>query len=351
MKISAVIAFCVFLVAMPLYARDKTDVLVMNNGDRVTCEIKGLESSVLYVSIDYIDGTTSVDWSKVRHVESKQLFLVKTEYGSVYTGTLSTAETGGARPVRIEIAESPEKVVVFERQQIVNMNQTSDRFWQRFNGGINSGLIYSKGNQSTQFTLGSEIQYPRERWAAGASFDSTLAGSTGAATSTRNDGSLNARHLLRWNNWFYTGAGAFLQSSEQNIQLQSNLAGGIGRYLKNTNHATIAVTGGLAWQNTKYSQSAELEASQKVAAAMVAADVELFKFDKTNLTVSGSVFPALSEPGRVFTNTNMTYYVKFFGNFTWNFSFYGNWDNQPPPRSAGSNYGTSSGLGWTFGNK
>jgi hypothetical protein len=253
--------------------------------------------------------------------------------------------------VRIEVVESAEKSAVLERQRIVNIDETSNRFWQRFNGSINSGLIYSKGNESTQYSLGTQVQYPRERWGAGASYNSTLSGSTGAAASTRNQGSPYYRHLLRWNNWFYTGVGSFLQSSEQNIQLQTNLAGGVGRYLKNSNHATIFVTGGMAWQNTKYSQSAELQGSQTIAAAMVAADVELFKFDKTNLTISGSVFPALSEPGRVFTDTNMTYYIKFFGNFTWNFSFYGNWDNQPPPHSSGSNYGASSGLGWTFGNK
>jgi len=30
-------------------------------------------------------------------------------------------------------------------------------------------------------------------------------------------------------------------------------------------------------------------------------------------------------------------------------SFYGNWDNQPPPGFSGSDYGSSSGLSWTFG--
>src|SRR5271165_7088693 len=174
MKIPALIVFCALLVATPLYARDKSDVLVMNNGDHLTCEIKGLESSTLYVSIDYVDGTVEVDWSKVHHVESKQLFIVKTTDGSVYTGTLSTAETGGARPVRIEIAESAEKSVVLDQPKIVNINQTSDRFWQRFNGSINSGLIYSKGNESTQFTFNTQVNYPRPRWSAGASFASTL---------------------------------------------------------------------------------------------------------------------------------------------------------------------------------
>jgi hypothetical protein len=53
--------------------------------DSMNCEIKGLDGGVLYVSFDYIDGTSSVDWSKVASAESTQLFVVKSEDGSVYT--------------------------------------------------------------------------------------------------------------------------------------------------------------------------------------------------------------------------------------------------------------------------
>jgi hypothetical protein len=50
-------------------------------------------------------------------------------------------------------------------------------------------------------------------------------------------------------------------------------------------------------------------------------------------------------------NTNASYYIKLFSDLSWNFSFYGNWDNQPPPTLSGSDYGTSSGLSWTFGTR
>src|ERR1700752_5240577 len=69
MKIATVGAF-VLVLATPLFARDKSDVLIMNNGDHLTCEIKGLSAGILYVSLDYIQGTGSVDWSKVRRLES-----------------------------------------------------------------------------------------------------------------------------------------------------------------------------------------------------------------------------------------------------------------------------------------
>ena len=335
----------------PIFARDKTDILVMKNGDRMTCEVKGLDAGVLYASFDYIDGTTSVDWTKVARLESTQLFVVKTEDGSVYTGALKTAESGPGRPVRIQVLEAPEREAVIERSQIVNMVATSDRFWERFNGDISFGVIYSKGNQSTQYSLGSNTVYVRERWNAGATFDSNLSSSTGATASTRNSLSLIGRHLLPPKNWFYAGLGGLLESSEQGISLQSVVGGGVGRYLKNTNRASIQLLGGIAWQNTTYKPSIVPIGKQNTAAALIYTDLSFFKFSKTNLDATAAVLPGLSDPGRVRINTNAAYYIKIISDLKWNVSFYGNWDNRPPPGLSGSDYGTSSGLSWTFGLK
>src|SRR6478609_9391566 len=153
---SSLLGFIVVLLTMPLFARDKTDSLVMKNGDRMTCEVKGLTAGVLYVSFDYIDGTTSVDWSKVAKLESTQLFVVKTADGSVYTGTLRTPEQSGGRPMSIEVVESAEKNTEMERSHVISMVATSDKFCERFNGAINFGTTFSKGNESTQYSLGSQ---------------------------------------------------------------------------------------------------------------------------------------------------------------------------------------------------
>ena len=83
-----------------------------------------------------------VQWSKVERLESKQLFLVKTEGGSVYAGTLSTAESSSARPVKIQVVEASGTEFVIDREHIVQMDTTSE---------------------STQYNLGSEVTYPRER--------------------------------------------------------------------------------------------------------------------------------------------------------------------------------------------
>jgi Protein of unknown function, DUF481 len=351
MTTRAIVLFCTLLFSVPLFAREKTDVIVMKNGDRFTCEIKGLSDGVLSVKASYVDGTMSVQWSQVAHLESDQLFLVHTESGAVYTGKVSTTGASSDPPIKIEVAEAPIKEVEVPQRKIIKLSETSEGFWHRFDGAVNTGLLYSKGNESTQYNVSSQVAYNRERWSSQLNFNSSFASSSGANLTTRNQTDLSTLRLLRWNNWFYAGTASLLQSSVQEINLQTTLGGGIGRYLKNTNRASIYVIGGLGWQNVAYGQNVVDQGTQNIAVGFVAGEVKAFKFKKTNLDVSASLLPAISDAGRVHFNTNAAYYIKLINDLSWNFSFYGSWDSRPPPTFPKSDYGTSSGLSWTFGNR
>jgi hypothetical protein len=350
MKLKPLILFYGLLLAAPLGGRPKIDAIVMNNGDRFTSEIKRLESGVLYVGLDYVDGTISVDWLKVARVESAQLFLVTTQDGSIYRGSLKTPETPADRPVKIEVMEEDLKEIVLPQTQIVTLGQGSENFWHRFTGSINGGTIFAKSNNNTQYSLGMQLNYLQARFSASANYSSSFSFSEGSKTSTRNQLGLQGQHDLRWKNWFYAGIGNFLQSSEQGIQLQTTAGGGIGRFFKNTNRARISLAAGLAWQGTSYTQStATLEQGyQNIIASYLSGGIQAFKFKKTKLDLVATLMPALSEPGRVRFNTNSTYAIQLINNLWLNFQFYGNWDNRPPVGFSGSDYGTSSGISWTF---
>lgn len=351
MNFRRVLLCALILVAWPVAAREKTDLVIMRNGDRLTCEIKSLSADTLYISLDYALGTVSINWFKVDHLESKQLFIVKTANGEVYSGTLSMPMSADGRPVSITVIDPEGAKVELQRNQVVKMEQHFERFLDRFNGGIGLGAIYNKGNQSTQYSLSSDVNYPRDRWAASVSYSSTLSSSTGAPNSLRNQVDASAYHLLPWNNWYYTGIAGFLQSTEQGIQLQSTFGGGIGRYLKNTNRAKITVAGGFAFQRINYQQSIVAAPSESVTSGWLNAQVKLYQFDRTTLTVAASLLPALSDPGRVHFNLNTAYYIKLWGDFKFNISFYGAWDTRPPTGFSGSDYGTSIGVNYTFGTR
>jgi hypothetical protein len=54
------ILFCTaaaLLAISSLQAREKSDIVVMKNGDKITCEIKSLSSDTLYINVDYMLGT------------------------------------------------------------------------------------------------------------------------------------------------------------------------------------------------------------------------------------------------------------------------------------------------------
>jgi Protein of unknown function, DUF481 len=351
MTIRAIILCSTLLFSVPLFAQKNTDVIVMKNGDRFTCEIKGLSSGVLSVKLSYVDGTISVQWSQVAHLESNRLFLVHTESGAQYTGKISTTGESNDPPIRIEIAVVPSKEVEVPQREIIKLKQTGEGFWHQFDGAVNTGSLYSKGNETVQYNVSSEVAYTRERWSSELDFNSSFASNSGSGLTTRNQIDLDTLRLLRWNNWFYAGTSSFLQSSVQGINLQTTLGGGIGRYLKNTNRASIYVFGGLGWQNVDYGPHVVDQGPQNTAVGFVASEIKAFKFKKTNVDVTDSLIPAISDPGRVHFNANAVYYIKLITDLSWNFSFYGSWDSRPPPTLPKSDYGTSSGLSWTFGNR
>ena len=329
----------------------RTDVVVMKNGDRFTCEITGLKYGTLFVKLDYVDGTVEIDWAKVEKVESKRLFLVKTQDGIVREGIISAVEPEPDKEPKIKVTVDPTTNEELPTSEVIKIDNSSERFWNRFNGSVNLGLNYTKGNNATQYNLSSSVEYPRERWGFESSFNSTLSSNEGSPTSTRNEIRTKFYRLLNRNNFFLNGGVNFLQSSEQGIPRQLTYAGGIGYFFTNSNRSKISLIGGVAVQRTTYSRDALPVESQTAFAGLISTEIRYFKFKKTGLSLYATLLPSFNEPGRLYFKLNQDYYYKLFSNLTWNISLYGSWDNRPPFGLAGSDYGLSSGLGWTFGNR
>ena len=329
----------------------KEDVLYMKNGDRMTCEIKTMDAGAVYVGLDYVNGTIAVEWSRIARLTSPRLFLVELDDGSVYTGHINAHPVEGSESVLLDITQLDGTTVAFDKSRIAGLSRTSDSFWGRLNGNVTSGVSFTKGNNTSTYNLSSNVNYPRPRWSAAATFNSNLSSSSGLSASTRNQVSLVAGHLMRWNNWYYTGFASGLQSAEQQISIQSNLGGGVGRYFKKTSNFRISGVGGLVWQQTVYESSVASANTQEMLGVMLMGTVIFVRFKKTSLQLTANAIPSLSEPGRFYFNTNASYFLKLFGAINWNLSFYGNWDTQPPEGTSGNDYGWNSGLSWTFGNQ
>ena len=259
----------------------------MKNGDRMTCEIKTMDAGAVYVGLDYVNGTIAVEWSRIARLTSPRLFLVELDDGSVYTGHINAHPVEGSESVLLEITPIDGTTVAFDISRIAGLSRTSDSFWGRLNGNVTSGVSFTKGNNTSTYNLSSNVNYPRPRWTAAATFNSNLSSSSGLSASTRNQVSLVAGHLMRWNNWYYTGFASGLQSAEQQISLQSNLGGGVGRYFKKTSNLRISGVGGLVWQQTVYESSVASANTQEMLGVMLMGTVNFRAVQENLAAVDG----------------------------------------------------------------
>src|SRR6516162_7076978 len=75
------------------YARDKTDVVMLRNGDRLSGDILSLEFGILSLKTDNMS-TLSIEWPAVRSVTSKFEFAIERWDGIKYHGVITTSDDG-----------------------------------------------------------------------------------------------------------------------------------------------------------------------------------------------------------------------------------------------------------------
>src|SRR6516162_6153598 len=111
------------------YARDKSDVVVLRNGDRLSGDIHSLEFGILTLSTDNMS-TLSIEWPAVRSITSKFEFAIERNDGTKYHGTIATSEDGADL-----VVTSDAGTVRFPMMQLERISRFSPNFWDRINGG------------------------------------------------------------------------------------------------------------------------------------------------------------------------------------------------------------------------
>ncbi len=328
-------------------AREKRDVIRLVNGDRITCEIIKLEKGYLYVKPEYADGTVAMDWSKIASITSSQSFVVADNAGKRYSGTLqSKAEANAPHELQLQVTNSSTSHVI-DAKEVVQIHPTDTIFWQNLHGGVNAGLNYAKQQNRTQYNFQTNAAFERTKWQVTANYESSFSGG-GNLSDLRNDLRLNViRQLLSPRN-FYLGLADFLQSDEQQLDLRTTFGGALGHRFRYTNNSFIAAYGGAVWNRERYSSEATTNRTGDSAEAVLATQVNFFKFKTTDILADARLYPSLTDQGRVRFDLNTSLKLRLAKDLYWNFGYYLNFDSRPPDTLPKTDFGSTSGLGWSF---
>jgi len=322
-----------------LEARPKTDVIILENGDHITGEIKKLDRGKLTLKTDWM-GTIEIEWNRIEKLESEYFYEVELSSGAKYFGSIKTAEED--RKIGVASAYSTNET---EHLSVVNITPIRKNFLDRLNLAIETGYNYTQANKSTEFNLGSKASYRVENYLLSGNYSSLFKRQGETEGTKRNELGVNFQRFLK-QRWFLLGLSNFLQSDELSLDLRSNLGGGVGRSLIHTNRVIFSLFGGAVVNRENY----VAEPIQTSGEGLIGLRFQTFKFDRpeTDITASFNTIPSLSDWGRVRLDFDTQVRIEIIKDLYFHITLFDNYDSRPPEGNEKNDFGVNTGVGWSF---
>jgi hypothetical protein len=320
-------------------AGPKVDVVVLENGDRLACEIKGLARGRLSLSTDAFE-TVRVYWDRVDRITSPRLFEVERTGGERHYGALGDA---GPRRVRVEPIGAP--ALELDHADVIRITPIELRLWSQFDGRVDLGFNFAKANRETRWTLNAEGKLRTRHYAGRATIGSQVSRRDDAERLARNAATVTGNRFIgpRWSALLI---GQLQQNEELSLDLRTVAGGGLGRYMVQTNRTLLQVFGGAAYTRERF---AGVQAEDR-AEAVLSSNLDWFsaRNSHVDLTLQALSFYGLERDSRLRLELQGAFRVEFLGDFYVGVNGYESVDSRPPPGRARTDVGVSLTLGWTF---
>jgi hypothetical protein len=319
-------------------ARSQHDSLVLNNGDIIVGEIKSMEKGVVIIETGYSKNDFSVEWSGIKEIYSKAIFMVTLSDGRKINGSLQSTEEGK----KVLITGSDEKKIEAALNDIVFLKGIKSDFWSRLSASIDAGFSLSKANNLQQFTVNSSIGYTADKWMLDFYYTMVNSSQDSVESTKRTDAGLNYKYSLK-RHWFFASSLNFLSNTEQALKLRSMGKVGIGNYLVHTNRSYWGLSAGFSYNNESFTNGT---ASRNSLEAYAGTELNLFDIGDLSLYTSLYAYPGLTESGRLRTDFKIDTKYDLPRDFYIKLGWTLNYDNRPAIEGKETDYVFFFTVGW-----
>ncbi|HEV8272604.1 MAG TPA: DUF481 domain-containing protein [Chitinophagaceae bacterium] len=327
-----IIGIIILLMASLVGLAQKTDKLLLKNGNQITGEIKNMKFAKLSFDMDG-PGTISIKWEHVVKITSDKKFQVTMQNGDVLITRLDSS-----------FFDQPATTL----DSIIEIVRIQDKFMQRLDGSIDLGFNYAKSNSALQFNFNSSITYRKPKTELNFKLNSVITDNATDSIARKQDATMDFYRKLKKRNYINFLFG-WQQNTELGLENRFILPVAAGKVLLNNNHQRLLTGAGLSYNleesrgSTSYSSSLE---------GMLIISFKEFKYSTPKLSIDTrlAIFPGLSDWGRVRMGFNLSSKVEIFKDFNVGLNFYDDYDNHPPAGAASKNdYGINFTIGYEFG--
>jgi hypothetical protein len=322
-------------------AADKTDILILRNGDHITGEIVKLEYGKLQFKTDDM-GTLSVEWPAVAKLTSKYTFDVELITGQRYLGTISASDDSGQLVVM-----QPDGPVALDSLSVSRIAEVEETFLKRVNGSLSFGYNFTKSSDIKVVTTHFDASYRAPTVAMNLGIDITSTTSPEQGTLDRDQISFNYQWLRPHRN-FWAGLAALERNEELGIEGRLQAGGAFGHYFRQTSFSELAgvigVVGNQEWVTGE-------ENGQQSMEGLVGASWRIFRFSdpETTLTSSAVYYPSITESNRYRGSADVSLRQEIIEDFYIDLSVYYDYDSQPPGEDpVKDDFGIVTSIGYSF---
>jgi len=319
--LAAALLAMVLLLPQSAAGAAKTDVLVMSNGDYVTCEIKVLEYGMLTVKTDDM-GTLQIKWQHIARLTSQNLFLVKTNSGFLHYGRFE--DSGGDRLLKVV---GPMRTADLHMSDLATIERIKKDFWDKFDLAAGLGYQYTKSTSITVLRADASIDYRSRIRRAGGKITADI---------TENESDIKRR---------YDGTGYYSRTISGRLQAQGSLGarrhdelglqlrlrggGGLGYDLLDKRISSLTVGAGIYLTREWAVDGGIGEDSWE---GMFNGSFKVFDLEtpKTDITLNVAAMPNLTISGRVRSDIDLKARREMVKDLFLVLTWYESRDNQPP---------------------
>jgi hypothetical protein len=316
----------------------KTDIVTLYDGDKVTGEVKNLFSGLLEVSTKFM-GTVKIEWRQVARIESLYRYEIAMVEGSRYYGKMETS----SRPGELRFIDADGEHS-FSALEVVEIRPVSETLKDRIDIHLALGYSYTKASSLGQGSFNTDIGYETDR------ARNVLTGRlylTDTESEVTNSGKMDLRRSVwtkRKGSFRYL-LGTYETNDELELDYRLSAGGGLGHQFVKSPRSTWEGGIGAQLLTEKTLSGDTLESAE----AVLRTEYSTWKYTtpELRLKLDLSIFPSLTESGRVRADTDINIRWELVEDFYWEVTAFGTYDNQATEDSE-FDYGISTGVGWEY---
>ena len=318
-----------------------TDRIHLRNGDVITGNIKVLDRGKLRLKTLTMD-TVFVNWVDIESIDSDKYLRIERADGSFANGTIRHSDLANELVVEDHGNKVEVPILAVSTIQPIRVQQS---FWRRLEGDLSVGIDYKKASEILLVNLATSLRFKEEKYELAFNAHWNETSSALDNDSSRADVSTTYTRFLK-DRWFWNASGGFERNEELGLNLRTIVGATAGKYLIQSSTLRFELSAGLA-ENWEDRVDGTRTASTE---GLIHSSLEIFKYTIpiTRLSAGISIFPGITESGRMRVNTSVNLRNEIVRDVYWELSFYSTFDNRPPDGSAEEDYGIVTSIGASF---